>query len=336
MTGESPPVRTSERTRTDTRTPDAGPTRRVDTDSQEQEDERSRDTCPECGGDVHADDQRGDRACKECGLVVEADEVDRGPEWRAYNSSEKRSKSRVGAPEKQTLHDKGLSSVISWENRDAYGNALSAKKRQQMQRLRTWDERFRSQSAKDRNLKQALGEVSRMAAALGLPDDVAETASVIYRRALDEDLLPGRSIEAMTTAALYAAARMSNMPRSLDEFAPVSRVEQQEFARAYRYTAKELGLAVEPADPKQYVPRIASDLDLPDSVASQAERLLEAGRDKGIYSGKSPVGLAAAAIYAASVLENDRVTQRTVGEAANVCAVTIRNRYRELLDAAEA
>jgi len=64
-----------------------------------------------------------------------------------------------------------------------------------MQRLRTWNERFRTRDSKERNLKQALGEIDRMASALGLPENVRETASVIYRRALDDDLLPGRSIE---------------------------------------------------------------------------------------------------------------------------------------------
>ncbi len=74
---------------------------------------------------------------------------------------------------------------------------------------------------KERNLKQALGEIDRMASALGLPDNVREMAAVIYRRALNEDLLPGRSIEGVATPALYAAARQAGVPRSLDEITEV-------------------------------------------------------------------------------------------------------------------
>jgi len=80
------------------------------------------------------------------------------------------------------MHDQGLSTNIGWQDKDAYGRALSSRQRQKMQRLRTWNERFRTRDSKERNLKQALGEIDRMASALGLPENVRETASVIYRR----------------------------------------------------------------------------------------------------------------------------------------------------------
>ncbi|MFC6730225.1 transcription initiation factor IIB family protein, partial [Natronoarchaeum mannanilyticum] len=173
--------------------------------------------CPECGGQVVSDEERGETVCADCGLVVEEDEIDRGPEWRAFDAAEKDEKSRVGAPTTKMMHDDGLSTNIGWQDKDAYGQSLSSRQREKMSRLRTWNERFRTRDSKERNLKQALGEIDRMASALGLPDTVRETASVIYRRALDEDLLPGRSIEGVATASLYAAARQAGTPRSLDE-----------------------------------------------------------------------------------------------------------------------
>jgi transcription initiation factor TFIIB len=204
-----------------------------------------------------------------------------------------------------------------------------------MQRLRTWNERFRTRDSKERNLKQALGEIDRMSSALGLPENVRETASVIYRRALDENLLPGRSIEGVATAAVYAAARQAGTPRSLDEISVVSRVERMELTRTYRYIVRELNLEIAPADPESYIPRFASDLDLSDEVERRARELVDHGRDAGLLSGKSPVGLAAAAVYAAALLCNEKVTQSEVSEVASISEVTIRNRYKELLEAAE-
>jgi len=271
--------------------------------------------------------------CADCGLVVEEDEIDHGPEWRAFDSNEKDNKSRVGAPTTNMMHDKGLSTNIGWQDRDAYGKSLSSRQRQKMQRLRTWNERFRTRDSKERNLKQALGEIDRMASALGLPDNVRETASVIYRRALDEDLLPGRSIEGVSTASLYAAARQAGTPRSLDEVTSVSRVDKDEIARTYRYIARELSLEIKPADPEQYVPRFASDLELSDEAERRARELLSTAKAQGVHSGKSPVGLAAAGVYAASLLTNQKVTQSQVSEVANISEVTIRNRYHELLEA---
>jgi transcription initiation factor TFIIB len=291
--------------------------------------------CPECGGPLATDTEHGETVCEHCGLVVEEDEIDHGPEWRAFDASEKDQKSRVGAPTTNMMHDKGLSTNIGWQNKDAYGNSLSSRQREKMQRLRTWNERFRTRDSKERNLKQALGEIDRMASALGLPDSVRETASVIYRRALQDDLLPGRSIEGVATSALYAAARQAGTPRSLDEITAVSRVEKDEIARTYRYVVRELKLEIKPADPEQYVPRFASDLDLSDESERRARQLLQNAKEAGIHSGKSPVGLAAAAVYAASLLTNEKVTQSEVSEVANISEVTIRNRYHELLEAEE-
>ncbi|MFB6120177.1 MAG: transcription initiation factor IIB family protein [Halobacteriaceae archaeon] len=309
---------------------------RADVTSDEETTEQDEEfVCPECGGHLVSDEQRGETVCEDCGLVVEEDDIDRGPEWRAFDSAEKDQKSRVGAPTTKMMHDKGLSTNIGWQDKDAYGNSLSSKQRQKMQRLRTWNERFRTRNSKERNLKQALGEIDRMASSLGLPDEVRETASVIYRRALKEDLLPGRSIEGVATASLYAAARQMNNPRSIDEVAAVSRIDPMEFKRTYRYIVRELSLEVQPADPASYVPRFVSELEVSEEVERRARELLRQGQDAGVTSGKSPVGLAAAAIYAAALLTNQKVTQSDVSDVTDVSEVTIRNRYQELLEAAE-
>ena len=291
--------------------------------------------CPECSGQLATDTEHGETVCVDCGLVVEEDEIDRGPEWRAFDSKEKDSKSRVGAPTTNMMHDKGLSTNIGWQNKDAYGKSLSSRQREKMQRLRTWNERFRTRDSKERNLKQALGEIDRMASALGLPDNVRETASVIYRRALSENLLPGRSIEGVATASLYAAARQVGNPRSLDEFTAVSRVDKMELTRTYRYVIRELGLRVQPADPGSYVPRFVSRLELSEETQRLAQDLLDGAKEAGITSGKSPVGLAASAVYAAALLSNEKVTQSQVSAVADISEVTIRNRYKELLEAGE-
>lgn len=305
-------------------------------DLDEQQSDSSMDeqlNCPECDGQLATDTERGETVCIDCGLVVKEDEIDRGPEWRAFDSNEKDRRSRVGAPTTNMMHDKGLSTNISWQDKDAYGAAISSRQRRKMQRLRTWNERFRTRDSKERNLRQALGEIGRMASALGLPENIRETASVIYRRALDEDLLPGRSIEGVATASLYAAARQAGTPRSLDEVTAVSRIGRPEVARTYRYVVRELALEIQPADPESYVPRFASELALSDESARRARSLLDAAKREGVHSGRSPVGLAASAVYAASRLTDEKVTQSEVSEVANISEVTIRNRYRELLEA---
>jgi transcription initiation factor TFIIB len=289
------------------------------------------DTCAECEGQIARDSDRGEAICEDCGLVFKGTPIDHGPEWRAFTSEEQNEKSRVGAPTTQMMHDKGLSTTIGWENKDAYGQALSARKQARIQRLRTWDERFRTKDAHERNLKQALGEIDRMASALGLPEPVRETAGVLYRRAVEQDLLPGRSIEGMSTASLYAAARQQGVPRQLTECAEVSRVGKVRIQRAYRHLSRELELEIEPESPTQYLPQFASSLEVSDETERRSRELLEVATNNAVHSGKSPAGLAAAALYAASYLTNERLTQETVSDVSHVSKVTIRDRYQELL-----
>ena len=89
-------------------------------DAEAEETEKGQLVCPECGGSLEADTERGETVCSECGLVVEEDEIDRGPEWRAFDSAEKDEKSRVGAPTTKMMHDEGLSTNIGWQDKDAY------------------------------------------------------------------------------------------------------------------------------------------------------------------------------------------------------------------------
>ncbi|SFS68946.1 transcription initiation factor IIB [Halostagnicola kamekurae] len=304
--------------------------------AERQESVDSRTECPECGGDLRRDGERGETACRECGLVVDERTIDRGPEWRAFTSDERESRSRVGAPMSELRHDNGLSTRIDWRNRDGYGKELSARKRKLFQRLRTWDERFVTKDAQERNLKQAFGEIDRMASALGLAEPCRETAGVIYRQAVERDLLPGRSIEGMATASLYAGARKQGTPRTLVEFETVSRVEKLRIQRAYRYLSQELDLRLEPADPLQYVPQFSSALELSDEAKQRTRELLEAAKSDGLHSGRSPASIAAAALYAAGRLTNEEITQDAVSDAAHVSCVTIRKRYTEILDVYEA
>ncbi len=289
--------------------------------------------CNECDTRLH-NNARGEKYCPDCGLVVEEDNIDHGPEWRAFTHEEQQSKRRTGSPETVTLHDKGLSTQIGWRDKDAKGNALSNRQRRKMRRLRRWDEQGRTKDSKERNLRKALSEINRMTSALDLPDTVNETAAVIYRRAVDEDLLVGRSIEGVATASMYCACRQSRVPRTLNDISNVSRVEHSRVSSAYRHLSNELGLELPPSDPREFIPKIASNADVPDIIRAEAENLVKAYTEYGAHAGKHPVGVAAASLYSANKLLNEqtKLTQEDAANAADVCIVTIRSRHEELVE----
>ncbi len=239
---------------------------------------------------------------------------------------------RTGAPMTYTIHDKGLSTTIGWKNKDSYGKSIPTRNRAQLYRLRKWQRRIRVSNATERNLAFALSELDRMASGMGLPRNVRETAAMVYRKAVNKNLIRGRSIEGVVAASLYAACRQCNVPRTLDEIANSSRVGRKEIGRTYRFMTRELKLKLMPTKPQDYVSRFCSELKLTGEVQSRAVEILKDAQDKELTSGRGPTGVAAAAIYISSILSNERRTQREVADVAGVTEVTIRNRYKELTE----
>ena len=278
------------------------------------------------------DYEHAELICGGCGRIIHDRIMDMGPEWRAFDQEQREKRGRVGAPMTFTIHDKGLSTMIDWRDRDSHGKDLTPKKRAQIYRLRKWQRRIRVSDATERNLAFALSELDRMASHLSLPRNVREAAAVIYRRAVEERLIRGRSIEGVAAASLYAACRECKVPRTLDEIAEVSRVGKKEIGRSYRFIARELLIHLRPTSPIDYVSRFASELGLTGEVQTKAIELLKEATKKGLTSGRGPTGVAAAAVYIASVQCGERRTQRDVAEVARVTEVTVRNRYKELCE----
>ncbi|KXA89394.1 transcription initiation factor IIB [candidate division MSBL1 archaeon SCGC-AAA259D14] len=305
-------------------------------ENQAWEAEETENKCSSCGNEsVLRDYQRNILLCENCGRILKEDIKDMGPEWRAFNQSEHEEKSRAGPPSTETIHDKGLSTQIDWQNRDGRGQSLSPKRRSRMYRLRKWQKRIRVSGAKDRNLATALSEIDRMSSQLGLPKKVRESASKIYREAVDEDLIRGRSIESVSSAALYAACRENQIPRTLEEVAEVSRVDKKDIGQSYRLISRELNIDLPPTDPSRYVARFGSELKVSGEVRTKAIEIIRKAQEERLTSGKSPVGIAAAALYIAAVEKGERKTQREVAEVTDMTEVTVRNRYKELVEKLE-
>jgi transcription initiation factor TFIIB len=289
--------------------------------------------CPECGSDrLMRDYECAEIVCMNCGFVIAAKLADRGPEWRAFNAEQRAKRARVGAPLTYTIHDKGLSTMIDWHDRDIYGKRLSPGQKAQIYRLRKWQRRIRVSDATERNLAFALSEISKIANALNLPKNILETASVIYRRAVKERLIRGRSIQGVTAAAVYVACRQCGLARTLEEIAQASNINKKEVGRSYRFLIKELDYFIPPLKPSQYIAKFSNQLTMQGKVEEIAHKILNSARDLKLTSGRGPTGIAAAASYIASVLTGERKTQREIAEIAQVTEVTIRNRYKELVE----
>ncbi len=286
--------------------------------------------CPECGSiSLTYDEQKGELICNNCGLVIEEKMVDQGQELHGqFDKAEK--KGRGGAPLSMQKFDKGLTTNVG-EISDIY--KLNTGQTRKFLRLKKWQERV--STSIERNLRSAMAELRRVASFLNLPTVVRDEASRVYNFVLQRGLVRGRSMESVIAACIYAACRSYNIPRTLDEITTASDVERKEIGRTYRFVIRKLAIKVTPSNPKDYIPRFASILHLSPKTQNDALRILKRADISELTSGRGPAGIAAAALYVAALLNDEKKTQREVADVAGITEVTIRNRYKELIEKLE-
>lgn len=289
--------------------------------------------CPECGSsELNTDSGRAEISCRHCGLVIEEDMMDGGREWRAFTHEERNRRTRVGAPLTNAIADKGLATNIDWKNKDFHGNNIPERNLPQIYRIRKWNRKLRVSRTGERNLALALTDLERKSSRLGIPRSIREEASLIYRKAARKNIVRGRSIEGMVDACIYTACRIHNVPRTLDEIAEVSKITKKKIGKYYRFLARKLNIRLKPTSPSDYIPRFASKLGLSHNAEAKAIEIVQESREKELIIGREPTGIAATALYIASILFDEKKTQRDVAEISGVTEVTIRNRYKEFCE----
>jgi transcription initiation factor TFIIB len=278
--------------------------------------------CPECGSTSFlCDSYAGEVVCSNCGLVVET-LMDYGPERHTL----KQDSIRVGMPVTYSIHDKGLSTVISEIDRDALGKRVTLATYAQMARLR----RAQRISCRGRSLREALGELKRILDRLSAPKWVREQSAAVYREALRKNVIRGRTITGMAAASIYTVYRNNKIPVTLEEVAEASSTTAQDVGRCYRHLVRMLDLKVPATSTTAFIFKIGRKAGVSQKAQNAAVEILERMREKGITAGKNPHALAAAALYVACIENGEDVRQYRLASAASITDVTLRNRLSDM------
>jgi transcription initiation factor TFIIB len=281
--------------------------------------------------DIITDPESGEDICSNCGIVItERCEYIANPEWRAFTAEEKNEKVRTGAPTSLAKYDRGLATIISKTGRDASGQKLDTAMYSTYKRLRTWDNRILHNSSADKNLFRAFSQLHSLKDKLGLSDTIIEKTAYIYRKAEERELVRGRSISAMVTAAIYIACRELGTPRTLKEIAAVSNTKRKNLTQCCRLLISEFDIKVPMADPMKCIVKIANKANLSEKTTRQAMNMMTRIIQRGISAGKNPMSVAATVLYISSFKAGENITQLHIANAAGITEVTIRNRIREL------
>jgi len=159
---------------------------------------------------------------------------------------------------------------------------------------------------------------------------VIDEAARICTGGMGRDLRKGWTSLEIAASSLYAACRERDVPMTLDDVASASGVGRQAVARSYRLLVAELDLKIPVADPAECLAKVASRARVSPKVEADAREILSRAEKAGVTAGVSPTGLAASALYLASLLDGQWLTQNDAAEAAGVREATVRNLSKRL------
>lgn len=275
--------------------------------------------CPNCNsGKFIYDRESGEMICKNCGTVLFKDNIDLGPEWRAYSEEHVERRKRIGAPLSYMKVDLGL---LTYPTQGEYNRKIAQPK-------------F---TYKERKLQNILSEIERLGEQLKLKKYEKETAAHIVRKAVTVGAIKRRTKPYVLAAAgILLSCRLYNTPISLRELTRIMmdpKVREQQIAKMYKTLTQVLGVKIKFDADQQLLNLIFHKLDIKyePTVYSTALRILKSARKLRIGTGKSPNSLVAAAVYLSFKLHGYNFTQYDVSQLANTTEVTVRSRIKELM-----
>mmetsp|Transcript_52502 Transcript_52502/g.131965 ORF Transcript_52502/g.131965 Transcript_52502/m.131965 type:complete len:344 (+) Transcript_52502:217-1248(+) len=300
--------------------------------------------CPTCrsAAAIITDHQQGNELCGRCGLVLQSRIISEEQEWRTFSNSDKgdtgQDRNRVG--------DK----TDEWFDGSAGGTAMIGGDRALM---RT-HEAATSMQGRDRLLKTAFGNLSKIKGDFNLKDVIMERCKEIAAVLLESDQLKGKSGWKEMLAVVYLACREAGTTRTLKELVePYPNVTVAELGRTVNRLKKAITVAKAGSSdgalanyggttadtPAHLVKRYAGQLlgGLGRAKQTQVEMLAAdicVRASEQVTKGYRPSSLASACLYMALQLYDvDTRTTIPVSEIASVAKTsegTVRGCYKDL------
>src|SRR5207247_456744 len=223
--------------------------------------------CEECKtekrvkGPLITDDVTGEVLCGKCGLVLIEKSEDTSNESRSYNLEDYMGKTRTGPPTKILLSDKGLATIIDFQNKDASGNQLTTELRSTSRRLRLWDGRSLPRWH-DRSLRKALSRkyrmlvkllnlrfdpvtssefVTRIANAVGKSERTKRDALRIISVVEDVEMSAGKNPLGLAATALYLSCMANGEKKTQNMIAKASGITAVTIRNICAALRKQLG-----------------------------------------------------------------------------------------------
>lgn len=302
-------------------------------------------TCPECKEyppNLVEEFSSGDTVCGSCGMVLASHVVDTRSEWRTFSNDDQGNDdpSRVGDAANPLLNGSQLSTTIAYSQNDPNSRDLT---------------RAQSRSTADKSTKvltTAYRQIDQFCGAYHLPNIIAESAKGLFKLTDDTKKFKGKSQEAIVASCLFISCRQNGHPRTFKEITALTKVPKKDIGRTFkllenffkRHTrenkttisggvvmAQDQYSATSSTSPQELCGRFCSNLNLPTHLSLISGELAVLMGNNGWLAGRSPLSIAAVAIYIISHVMGFPKSAKEISVPAGVSDGTIRTAYKSVI-----
>ena len=260
------------------------------------------------------DDGAGKIICSQCGIVINDQVLDIGAECRTSNNEEDMGgASLAGAVEDSLLEGDDSPTMITM------GTGHPG-----------IDTNSQSLKLKHRTGTSAFQEISTMADRLNLPQIIIDRANVLCEQARVDKSVKGWSNDGIGAACLYVACRLEEMTRSFNEISAVSNTSKKVIRHIVKRIkdTQQLGEDVVCITPDDFISRFCSKLQLSNAIQKASTHIAQRATELKLCMDKSPVSVAATAIYMASQASEDKKLAKDIRDMTGVAVSTIQRIYK--------
>lgn len=294
---------------------------------------RIEDRCPDCpNAAVVTDYRKGDRICRDCGRVL-GQVIDEGSEIRSFaDDTSKVSLDRTG-PAQSALYTSGGELGTRMIGIGA-GNTGQLGKDFASEVLERANQRNAMSSA-DRALQNAYSEISQIASKLSIPENIAFSTKLLYKKVKETGKLKGRGYQFVAAACLFIELRRKQSGRSVKEIIAASSSSdpklERNVKRCYKLIREALDMHnLQNTTEQTYLARFCDKLGLPHSVTTLCNKVARRSREMGIVESRQAVSTAAATIFLVTQASGRVIGAKQISEVSGHTEQTIRTSYREM------
>jgi len=269
--------------------------------------------------------------CSQCGSLVD-NLIDQTAEWRMYQDGIKSDTVRCSTVINDLLPQSSKGTIILSKSNSNYNMRRT-------QKVHSWS----AMTYKERCLNDIFQDISLRSNNGCILQNCTKLAHEYYKEVSDLYVARGTMRKGLVAACLFMACKKQGVPRTCQEIADIFQIDDKcvtrgnkKFIELWNMAGREHISYKNDDQSTNYLPRFCSELKNnqgSDTLLKISKRISLLCKQKSILTSNTPISIAAASIYMATIVLNieSKIPKSDIAKVAKTSQVTIGKCYKELL-----